>query len=80
MAIASPTAAPRKRERRDQIFVICRVYARRRDGCNSTLGVKKGKPTHPTVPFCAVEEEEEEEKGENEEAARRLQTTLSELN
>lgn len=40
MAIASPTAAPEKREGRPNL-VICRVCARNGDGFNSTLGVKK---------------------------------------
>lgn len=48
MAIASPTAAPEKREERPNL-VICRVYARHRDGFNSTLGVK-AKPTQLQLP------------------------------
>lgn len=48
VAIASPTAAPEKREERPNL-VLCRVYARRRDGFNSTLGVK-GKPTQLQLP------------------------------
>lgn len=47
MAIASPTAAPEKREERPNL-VICRVYARHRDDFNSTLGVKSQRRTAPT--------------------------------
>jgi len=47
VAIASPTAAPEKREERPN-RVICRVYARHGDGFNCTLGVKSQTNTAPT--------------------------------
>ena len=49
VAIASPTAAPEKREERPTL-VICRVCARRGDGFNSSLGVKKPNQRRSKLP------------------------------